>query len=71
MSDGRQQSSAISKAPQSPTLTNYVHEEGKMKKNWRELISQPQYGIKEERDIYVPMYDGGAHPTTVDIVDSN
>ncbi len=29
-----------------------------MKENWRELISQPKYGIKEERDIYVPMRDG-------------
>src|SRR4030042_292627 len=29
-----------------------------MKKNWRELISQPKYGIKEEKDIYVPMSDG-------------
>ena len=29
-----------------------------MKKNWRELISQPKYGIKEARDIYVPMRDG-------------
>jgi predicted acyl esterase len=29
-----------------------------MKKNWRELISQPKYGIKEARDIWVPMRDG-------------
>ena len=29
-----------------------------MNKNWRELISQPKYGIKEEKDIYVPMRDG-------------
>lgn len=29
-----------------------------MKKNWRELISQPKYGIKTEKDIYVPMRDG-------------
>ena len=29
-----------------------------MKKDWRELISQPKYGIKIERDIYVPMRDG-------------
>ncbi len=29
-----------------------------MNKNWRELISQPKYGIKEERDIYVPVRDG-------------
>ena len=29
-----------------------------MKKNWRELISQPKYGIKEERNIWVPMRDG-------------
>lgn len=26
--------------------------------NWRELISQPQYGVKAERDIYVSMRDG-------------
>ncbi len=29
-----------------------------MSKNWRELISQPKYGIKEERNIWVPMHDG-------------
>ncbi len=29
-----------------------------MNKNWRELISQPQYGIKVERDILVPVRDG-------------
>jgi predicted acyl esterase len=29
-----------------------------MKKDWRELISQPQYGIKAEKDIMVPMRDG-------------
>jgi putative CocE/NonD family hydrolase len=29
-----------------------------MKKNWRQLISQPKYGIKVERDICVPMRDG-------------
>jgi predicted acyl esterase len=29
-----------------------------MKKNWRELISQPKYSIKEERDVYIPMRDG-------------
>jgi predicted acyl esterase len=28
-----------------------------MNSNWRSLISQPQYGIKVERDIYVPMRD--------------
>ncbi len=29
-----------------------------MNQNWRELVSQPKYAIKEERDIYVPMRDG-------------
>ena len=29
-----------------------------MKKNWRELISQPKYGIITKKDIYVPMRDG-------------
>lgn len=29
-----------------------------MEKNWRELISQPQFGIKSEKDIYVTMRDG-------------
>ena len=29
-----------------------------MNKNWLELISQPQYGIQREKDIYVPMRDG-------------
>src|SRR3989304_1913729 len=29
-----------------------------MKKDWHELVSQPEYGIEEERDIYVPMRDG-------------
>jgi len=29
-----------------------------MKKDWHELVSQPKYQIKEERDIYVPMRDG-------------
>jgi predicted acyl esterase len=29
-----------------------------MKKDWHELVSQPKYSIKEERDIYVPMRDG-------------
>ena len=29
-----------------------------MKKDWRELISQPKYGIKIERDILVSMRDG-------------
>jgi predicted acyl esterase len=31
---------------------------GKMNNNWRKLISQPQYGIIEDRDIYVTMRDG-------------
>ncbi len=26
--------------------------------NWRELISQPRYGITEEKDVFVPMRDG-------------
>jgi len=29
-----------------------------MKKNWRELISQPKYGIKTEKEVDVPMRDG-------------
>ncbi len=29
-----------------------------MYKNWRELVSQPKYGIKTERDIFVPVRDG-------------
>ena len=29
-----------------------------MEKNWRELISQPKYGLKVEKDIYVPVRDG-------------
>ena len=29
-----------------------------MKANWRELISQPQYSIKVDRDIIIPMRDG-------------
>jgi predicted acyl esterase len=29
-----------------------------MKKDWRELISQPKYGIKVEKDVYVTMRDG-------------
>ena len=29
-----------------------------MGNTWRDLISQPQYGIREERDVYVPMRDG-------------
>jgi len=29
-----------------------------MSKNWRELISQPRYGIKVEKDIFVPARDG-------------
>jgi predicted acyl esterase len=29
-----------------------------MKKDWRELISQPQYGVKVEKDIFVPVRDG-------------
>lgn len=29
-----------------------------MKEDWRELISQPTYGVMVERDVYVPMRDG-------------
>jgi predicted acyl esterase len=29
-----------------------------MSQNWRELISQPKYGIKAEKDIFVPVQDG-------------
>ncbi len=29
-----------------------------MGKDWHELISQPVYGIQEEKDVYVPMRDG-------------
>ncbi len=29
-----------------------------MGENWRELISQPKYGTREERDVMVPMRDG-------------
>ena len=29
-----------------------------MSKNWRELISQPEYGIKTERDVFAPVRDG-------------
>ena len=29
-----------------------------MKKDWRELISQPRYGIRVEKDVYVPVRDG-------------
>lgn len=29
-----------------------------MAQNWRELISQPRYGIKVERDVFVPVRDG-------------
>ena len=29
-----------------------------MKKDWRELISQPKYGIKVEKEVYVTMRDG-------------
>jgi hypothetical protein len=25
-----------------------------MKKDWRELISQPKYGITTEKDVFVP-----------------
>jgi len=32
--------------------------EKKMAKNWREQISQPQYGISVEKDILVPVRDG-------------
>ncbi len=29
-----------------------------MAQNWRELISQPKYGIKVDRDVFVPVRDG-------------
>src|SRR5512138_3914887 len=29
-----------------------------MKKNWRQLISQPRYGIKVQKDVFVTMRDG-------------
>ena len=29
-----------------------------MKKDWRELISRPKYGIKVEKDVLVPVRDG-------------
>jgi predicted acyl esterase len=29
-----------------------------MSKNWRELISQPKYGIRVEKDVFVPARDG-------------
>jgi uncharacterized protein len=29
-----------------------------MERDWHELVSQPVYSIREERDIYVPMRDG-------------
>ncbi len=29
-----------------------------MYKNWREIISQPKYGIKTEKDVMVPVRDG-------------
>ncbi len=29
-----------------------------MKKDWRELISQPKYGIKVEKDVFIPARDG-------------
>jgi uncharacterized protein len=29
-----------------------------MKDNWHELISQPRYGIRSEKDVYVAMSDG-------------
>jgi uncharacterized protein len=28
-----------------------------MKKDWRQLISQPQYGIKTQKDVFVPIRD--------------
>jgi predicted acyl esterase len=31
---------------------------GKMENQWRKLISQPQYAIKAEKDIFVPVRDG-------------
>lgn len=37
---------------------NSLGEKGEiMKKDWREFISQPTYGIKAEKNIYVPMRD--------------
>ena len=30
---------------------------GKMRKDWHELISQPQYKVKAEKDVYVAMRD--------------
>ena len=29
-----------------------------MKKDWRELISKPRYGIKVQKDVFVPVRDG-------------
>ncbi len=29
-----------------------------MKKDWHELVSQPQYGVRVEKDLYVKMRDG-------------
>jgi uncharacterized protein len=29
-----------------------------MYKNWRDIISQPQYGIKAEKDVMIPVRDG-------------
>jgi len=29
-----------------------------MSKDWIDLISQPKYGIRAERDVFVPMRDG-------------
>ena len=29
-----------------------------MKADWHELISQPKYAIKEEKNVYVAMRDG-------------
>lgn len=29
-----------------------------MKQDWHELISQPEYGIAKEKDIFAPLRDG-------------
>src|SRR3972149_4241093 len=38
-------------------ITKYLQGD-KMDKDWRSLISQPQYGIKVEKDVFVPVRDG-------------
>ena len=35
-------------------LQTTLNRSEKMATDWRELISQPQYGISEERDVFVP-----------------